>query len=180
MEQLGKTGVGSRMLGAGDGMAGHGVHALRQRLHHGVARHGLARAHVGDDGAIFQMRADGLAHRPDRLHRHADDDEARTLDALADIGLGAIDEAEFERLGAVGRLSVMADDFIGEMLLLQHPAERRADEAQADQRHAIEVDRRAGAARHGLQLLTKSARAATVARISGSTPIVTRRQSGKP
>src|SRR5579864_3231042 len=74
---------------------------------------------------------------------------------------------------AVTRSARASDDLACELAAAQDPCQRRADEADADQRHALEP-------RFAHADLRKSAIAATTARISSSVPMVMRRCSGKP
>ena len=142
-EELGEAGIGTGMLGAGDGMRGNEMHVGGRcgamSAHDGA----LDRADVGDDRARREMRRDLLRHRTAGADGNAEDDEVGVLDRLRIGRDHGIDDAEFlhpraRLLGARG-----GDDLAGQALALRGARDRAADQAEADQRDALEVRVRA-------------------------------------
>ena len=121
------------------------------------------------------MRGDLGGQRPAGTDRHAENDEVGALNGFRGAVITLVDETELQR--RIERLlgARAADDLLGETLAAHRVADRRANQADADQRHALE-HRLAHAGRPPM----KSASAETTARLSASVPMVTRRQSGRP
>ena len=99
----------------------------------------LHRADVGQDGAGLQMRRDLRGERPAGADRHAEDDEIGALHRLGGAVVALVDEAELQR--RVERLPACARcrrSRLARPLRAHGVADRRADQADADQRHALE------------------------------------------
>ena len=94
VEQLGEAGVGARLLGAGDRVAGDEMHALGTARRHRATTDRLDRADVGDDRAGLRCgrdRARDLARRADRRRRGSTRSASRdgsARDRHAAIGQG--------------------------------------------------------------------------------------------
>ena len=137
-EQLGEAGVGAGVFGAGDGMRGHEVDAGGQVRRHVANDRAFDRADVGDDGAGLEMRADLGRDRAAGADRDADDHEVGVLRRFGVGGDDLVGEAELDhalarRFRARGR-----DDLLHDALLARGARDRGADQADADQRQAIE------------------------------------------
>ena len=125
------------MLGAGDRMRGHEMHAGGKMRRHVLDHRRLDGADVGDGGARFQVRGDFGGDRPAGADRNADDDE---VGARGRLGIGvddAVGDAQFD--DALARLfrAGGGDDLAHHALLACRPRDRRADQADADQGEAI-------------------------------------------
>ena len=99
---------------------------------------GLDRADIGDGRAGLQMRADLRGDRAAGADRNADDDEIGAGDrrgvGLDDlIGKAKLGDAPPRRRRARGR-----DDLAHHALRARRARNRRADQADADQRQAVE------------------------------------------
>ena len=175
-EQGGEAGVGAGIFGAGDGMAGDEMHALRQVRRDVGDDSRFDRADVGDDGAGFQRRSERLRHGAISADRHAKDDE---------IGggcrdRGRIDVAKLERLRPFEhlRIAVADDDFARRAGLAGGAGDRGADEADADQREPVEQGFGLAGERH--HALRNWRKAATTPTLASSSPTLRRRQSESP
>ena len=140
-EQARKAGIGTRLLGAGDRMARHemGVsrQARRQRRDHGA----FYGADIRDDRAFPQGRRNELRQICVGADRHAEDHEIGALHCLARIRRVGI--AEFQSFRArqnLGRI-VGNRDRAGRRWLSQSARDRRADQADAENRDALEQRR---------------------------------------
>ena len=84
-EEFGETGIGSGMLGSGDRMRRHEMHAGRQVRSHVAHDGGLDRTDIGDDCAALKLRGNLFGDFTTDADRRADDDEigARGSGAVA-------------------------------------------------------------------------------------------------
>ena len=126
------------MLGAGDRMRRHEMHAGRQMRRHVAHHRALDRADVGDDRARLEMGRDLLRDRAAGADRDAEDDEIGVLGGFR-IGLDhAIDNAELHYPRAGLRRARGGDDFAREPLFTRGTRDRAADQPEADQRDLLE------------------------------------------
>ena len=126
------------MLGAGDRMRGHEMHARGQVRRHVAHDRALDRADVGHDRARLQMRADLGRDRAAGADRDADDDEIGAFDRRR-IGLDhLIGDAELGDAPARGGRARRRDDRARRALRARRARDRGADQADADQREAVE------------------------------------------
>ena len=146
-EQLGKAGIGAGMLGAGDRMGRNEMHAGGQMRGHVAHDRALDRADIGNDRAGLEMGRDLLGDLAAGADRRADDDEIGAGDRRG-VGFDhLIGETEFgdappRRCRARGR-----HDLAHRALRPRRARDRRADQADADQRQTIEQRR---GFRHGV------------------------------
>ena len=173
MEQFGEARLGAGMLRAGDGVAGHKMHPLRNERLYVFDDLLFDRADIGDDGALAQTRRDTHRDFAIRRERRREHDKVGAVRGGGGIVGRLVGEVEapnrVERLGAAragddARLGhVAADD----------PRQRGADQADADQRDALKqfIAHRAA---------MNSVKAAATPSISSPVPIVMRRHSGRP
>ena len=137
-EQLGEPRVRPRILGSGDGMRRNEMHARRHMRCHVLEHRGLHRADVGEDRAGLERCGDLGGHWPACADRNADDDEVGVFRRLG-VGLDhLIGDAQFNdalarRLRARGR-----DDRAHHAVFARRARDRSADQADADQREAID------------------------------------------
>ena len=101
----------------------------------------LHRADVGDDRAGLERCGDLGRHRPACADRNADDDEVGVLRRLGVgldhlIGDAELDDAPARRLRARGR-----DDRAHHAVFARRARDRAADQADADQREAVDDER---------------------------------------
>ena len=87
VEQLGEPGTGAGMLGPGDRMRGHEVHALGDMGANRLDHRALDRTHVGHRRPGLQVRRDLGGNRPHYAHRHGQHHEIGAPDSLG-RGLG--------------------------------------------------------------------------------------------
>ena len=113
-------------------------------------------------------------------HRRADDDEVGIAHGVAGVQRAPVAKAEFD--GAFERFVPARgdDDLAGQILAAHDVCQRRADESDADQRHALEQGGVTHHAAPGSFLPMNCDSASTTARISSSRPMVMRRQFGNP
>src|SRR6185437_2309926 len=130
-------------------------------------------AHIGQDGAGLERRGDPAADLGVSRERRADDDEVGVFHRLGRIGGDAVSQRQSSHLVKRLLAARAGDDLARQLAAAEHARQRRADEADADQRDALE-------ARAAHWSLRKSANATTTARISSSVPMVMRRYSGRP
>ena len=173
VEQVGEAGFGAGMLGAGDGMAGDEMHALGHVGPHVAQHRALDRADVGQDGARAQVRTHRLRERAAGADGRAEDHEVGAARRLRRRRIDRAHQAQPQR--GVARLLAlrMADDGARQPAPPHGVGERRPDQPDADQRHALEHRRRHDRPR-------KLASAATTLRLSSDVPMVMRRQWGRP
>ena len=187
------------MFGASDRVAGDEMHSLGHMRGHVANDGAFHRADIGEDAARLKMRADLGGDRTAGADRHAQDDEIGALDGVTRVGVGLGDKPEPQRrcprrLGLGG-----ADDLSREPRPSRRVADRGTDQADADQRDALEHGLRCvfrprvahalltpvwpapvWLAPAGWLVLTNSVSAATTARLSSAVPMVMRRLFGKP
>ncbi len=173
-EEFRKAGVRTGVLGTGDGMGGHEVHAVRNMRAHVAGDSALDRADVGDDGARLEERRDFLGDRTAGADGNAEDDEVGAFDRFR-IGLQhGIDDAQFSDPCAGFRRARGGDDFACEPLGPCGARDRTADQAEADQRDALEE----GLGAHLPAM--KSRKASTTRRLASSVPTVIRNSFERP
>ena len=98
----------------------------------------LDRADVGDDRARLEMRRDLLRHRAAGADGNAEDDEVGVLHGFG-IGLDhAVDDAELLHPRARLLRARGGDDLARQALRARGARDRAADQAEADQRDALE------------------------------------------
>ncbi len=141
VEELGKAGLGARMLGARDGVAGDEVDA-RRHMRADVAHHRtLHRAHVREDRALGEMRRDFLGDGRVDADGGAQDDEVGAFHGIRRRLVDAVDEAQpfcgVPRARALGE----ARDVPRQPGAAHGVRQGRADETDADQRDAREEGR---------------------------------------
>ena len=155
-------------------MRRHEMHALRQMRSHVAHDRALDRADIGDDRAGRKVRADLGGDRAAGADRNADDDEVGAFDRLG-VGLDhLVGEAELGDAPARLRRARGGDDRADGALRARRARDRGADQADADQRQAVErAARRAHAA-----FPRNSLSAATTSRFASSVPTVMRSACG--
>lgn len=173
-EELGEAGIGTRMLGACDGMRRHEMDAFRQVRRHIPDDGALDRADVGDDRAGFEMRGDLLRHRAAGADGNAEDDEIGVLHGFRIGRDDLIDDAELHHACARLLRARGGDDLGSQALELRGACDRAPDQAEADQRDALEVRGRAH------RPAMKSRRPSTTRRLASSVPMVMRSECGRP
>ncbi len=169
VEQFGKAGVRSRLLGARDGVAGDDEHGVRRR---GVERRcsrRLDRAHIGDGraGLIAGRRLHGRL--ADGAHRRGEQHQIGVLDRLGQVGGHVVGQAQLLDAG-LGRALFGHGDEAGQALGPHGARHRAADQAAADDGDLV-VDRRG----HAGSRRMKAARPAITSRLCCSNPTVMRR-----
>ena len=173
VEQLGKTRFRTRVFGPRDRVGGHEMHAIGQVRRDIGDQADLDRAHVRDDGAGLQRRADLGRHRAANADRHAQDHQVgprrRLRRALAD----PVAEAQLQRFGPRRRGARMAGDLARQAAALRRPGDRRADQAEPDQGQLCNH-------RAAHDPAPKLRRASATARQPTSSPIEIRRCPGRP
>ena len=123
----------------------------------------------------FEERRDLLRDRAAGADRNAEDHEVGVLDGFR-VGLQhAVDDAELLHPRAGFRRARGGDDFAGKPLRPRGARDRAADQAEADQRDALED----AATRTHLAAM-KSRRASTTRRLASSVPMVMRSACGRP
>ena len=156
------------------GCAGTKCTPLRQMRGHVADHRALDRADVGHDRARRQMRADLLGDGAAGADRNADDDEIGAFDR-GGVGLDhLIGEPEFGHALARLRRARGGDDRARGALGAGGARDRRADQADADQRQAVE---KRGRFAHAA-VPRNSASALTTSRFASSVPTVMRRACG--
>ena len=154
LEQLGKAGLGARVLGAGDRVAGDEMDTLGQQRADVADHRGLDRADVGDDAAGLEPRRHRFADPRIGPERRAQHDDVGALDDLARVRGGAVGDAEGAG-GVEAGVGAGADgDVPGGLVAAQRVGERRADQADADDGDALGGRRRVRRSR--VQSLTPS------------------------
>ena len=182
VEELSEPSVRSRLLGASNRMPGDEVDAFRHMRRDIAHGGGLDRADVRDDRAFLQLRADGLRDGLVGSDGRAQDDEIGAAHGIGRIGVHLRNEAKlfgaFARCGCRGR----ADDFANQSGTAGGVTDRRADQADADQRQALEHrPARAGhSIFHHAAPFRNCASAAMARLLSSSEPMVMRSALGKP
>ena len=137
VKQVGKARGGAGMLGAGDGMAGHEMHARGDMGQHVADHRLLDRAHVGDDRAGFERRPDRLGDLGIGGERRPQHHEIGPRYRRRGIRGGAVAELELKRR-VEGLLAARAgDDLAGELVPAQHMGDRGIDEPDADEGDAL-------------------------------------------
>ena len=138
-EQFGEAGVGAGILGAGDRMRGHEMHARGQMRRHVAHDRALDRADVGDDRAGFEMRADlGCATAPQAPTG------MQTITRSAPSTAAALVSTTWSAMpSSATRLRVAAERAVATIVLhdalrARRARDRGADQADADQRQAVE------------------------------------------
>ncbi len=161
------------MLGAGNRVCRHEVHAGGQMRRHIAHNGALHRADIGHDRAALEMAGDFPGDLAAGANGNAEDDEIGILDGLR-IGLDhGIDNAELRDAGAGLGQAFGGDDFAGQPLFTRRARDRTTDQPKADQRDAIKV-------RRGVHFdPMKSRRASTTRRLASSVPIVIRSACGR-
>ena len=173
-EELGETGIGTGMLGAGNRMRRNEVHAFGQMRRHVPHDRALDRADVGDDRARLEMRRDFLRHRPAGADGNAENDEIGVINSLR-VGLHhAIDDAEFFHARAGLRRMRGGDD------LARQSCSRaaRAIEPPISPKPISATFGKIGAAFTCAAM--KSRRPSTTRRLASSVPMVMRSACGRP
>jgi hypothetical protein len=167
-EEFGEAGIGSGMLGAGDGMGRNEMNVIRQMRCHLANDRGLDRTDIGHDRAGLEERRDLLRDRSASADRNAEDHEVGVRNRFRVGFQHAVDDAEFGHPRAGFFRARGGDDFAGEPVRPRGARDRAADQAEADQRDASE-DRR----RVHLPAM-KSRRPSTTRRLASSVPMVMR------
>ncbi len=136
-EELGETGIGAGILGAGDRMRRHEMHAVGRC---GAMSRTIAPLTEPTSETIapgFRCARDLLRHRPAGADGNAENDEVGIPDRL-DIALDhAVDDAEFGHPRARLLRARGGDDLAGEPMQPRGARDRAADQAEADQRDAL-------------------------------------------
>ena len=173
-EQLGETGIGAGIFGAGDGMRRHEMNAGGEMRRHLAHHRALDRADVGDDGARCEVTFDFLGDRAAGADGNAEDDEIGAVGGLRVAVHHAIGNAEFPdpRPGLFRARG--GDDFARQTLSTRGARDRTADQSEADQRHPVETRMRV----HGAAMKSRSA--STTSRLASSMPMVMRKACGRP
>ena len=172
-EQLGEARVGPGIFGAGDGMARDEMDAGRNVGRHVAHHRGLDRADIGDGRARLEVRADLFRHRAAGADRNADDHQIGAGDRGRAGVHDFVGETQFadalpRRLGSRRR-----NDFAHDAERARRARDRAADQADADQRQAVEEDWRSHHCRP-----KKSLSAATTSRLASSVPTLSRSAFG--
>ena len=137
-----------------------------------VAHHrGLDRADVGDGRARLEVRADLLRHRAAGADRNADDHQVGAgnrggVGVHHFVGQTQFADALPRRLGARRR-----NDFAHDAECAGRARDRAADQADADQRQAVEEDWRSHYPKNSFS-------AATTSRLASSVPTLSRSAFG--
>jgi hypothetical protein len=173
LEQLGETGVGTRILGSGDGMGRDEMHPGRQVRRHLTDHRTLDGPHVRDDGVGRQHRSDRLGDRAAGPDRDAGDHQVGAPGGAGGVGMILVAEADFLGPAQHMRRGIGKHDAPREPADTGAPGDRRADEPDPDDRDAVEERGHDDRSRKALS-------AATVARFASSSPIVMRSASGRP
>ena len=137
-EQFGEAGVGTGMFGAGDRVPGNEMHAggnVRRHFTHDVR---FDRADVGDNRSRFEMRADLARYGAADADRDGNDHQIGAfgcgrVGVYHRVGEAELTDAPPRRFGSRGR-----DNRFDDAERPRRPRDRRADEADADQRQPIE------------------------------------------
>ena len=108
-------------------------HMRADIAHHG----GFHRARVGENGAGFEMRRDLRRERAEGADRRAEDDEIGAADRIGGVLVYLIGKAEPARGGARRLGAGAGRDRAREVRPPHRVAERRADQANADQRSLL-------------------------------------------
>ena len=144
-------------------------------LHRGDDR-GLDRADIGDDGAGLERAGNGPGDGAVGADGNAQDDAIGVAHGLGRVGVIAVAEGEFlgaaERLGAARRNG----DVAREVPPPRGKRDRRADQADADQRQALED----GLAHQAGFFPRNAPSAAITASLASSEPMVMRSALGRP
>ena len=173
MKSSAKPEVRPGIFRAGDRMAGDKMNASGNVGRHVVHHRGLDRADVGDGRAPLQLRADFFRHRAAGADRNADDHQV----GIGDRGRAGVHhrvgEPQFadalpRRLGARRR-----HDGTHDAERTRRARDRAADQADADQRQAVEEDWRSHHSRP-----MNSFSAATTSRLASSVPTLSRNAFG--
>ena len=120
------------------------------------------------------MRRDLLRHRTAGADGNAEDDEIGVLHRFRIGRHDVVDDAELEHPRARLLRARGGDDLGSQALELRSARDRSADQAEADQRDALEVRRRVHLP------ATKSRKASTTRRLASSVPMVMRSACGRP
>ncbi len=174
LEKLREPRLGPGMLGAGHRVARHEVHAFGQVRAHRRQDRALHRAHVGDDRTGCQVRLHRRRNGAACADRGRDDDQVRRIHGIADLRMHAVRDREVLDALAHIRIGIMARDMRGQPIRADRQGERRSDQADADDRDALEYRLLAHASS------TNVRRASTTSCISSRCPIDMRTHSGRP
>ena len=137
-EQLGETGIGTGVLGAGDGVRRHEMDAGRQMRRHLPRDRALDRTDIGDDRAWLEIRRDFLRDRATGADRDAQDDEVGALGRFGVALNHGIDDAKLPDPRAGLLRARGGDDLACQALQACGARDRAADQAEADQRDPFE------------------------------------------
>ena len=162
------------MLGTRQRMARNEVNAGRDMRCHLGDNRGLGRSDIGDDGTGLQATRNGLRHVTRCADRNGDDDEICIARCFSGVRCIAVTEAKGTRLVKRFYATRRDGNLPCEACTADGMGKRRADQANADQRDAVETGRT------HLPVLMKSFSAANTPRLASSLPIVMRKASGNP
>ena len=162
------------MLGAGDRVRGHEVHARPQMRPHVLEHRAFDRAHVGDDRAGLNMGADLLRDLTALADRHACDDEVGARNGSRIARRHLIGDAELGDAPAGRVRARRGDDRTHRARGARRARDRRSDQAYPDQGETLE---------HRFALghddrPRNSASAPTTSRFASSVPTVMRNAFG--
>ena len=147
-KQRGKASVRPRIFRARHRMGRHQMHVARQnrcqRRHH--CR--LDRARVGNDRAWFQSSGDLRPHGGAGPDWHAEHNQVGVAHRFRRVRGRNIGKAEFVHAFNHGRRGVASHKDAGHAAPPDGAGQRRADQAEADQRDAFEHGRSRGRSKH--------------------------------
>ena len=137
-EELGEAGIGSGLLGAGHRVAGDEMHTFREVRGDVAHDRRLDRADIGDGGAGALMRARCRRDVAAGANRHAEDDEIGVVDRRGLVSMTLSARPSSTRLRARRRRAAVATICSASALRAGGAGDRGADQADADQGHALE------------------------------------------
>ncbi len=135
--QLGKRGLDTTALGTGNRVPRHevGRHLAECRAH--VVDHAaLGTAGVGEHGIVSQVAANGAKHLLHGAERHGHQHHVGTLHGTRQVGVIAVDDAEFDSLLQVFGIASGADYLITVAGCTQGARQRTANQAGTDDAQA--------------------------------------------
>ena len=175
VEEFGKAGGRSRLLGAGERVGGDEMHAFGDMRGHGIDHGALDRADIAHCGAGGEHGADFGGHGGHCAHGDAEHHQIGAFTGFGGAVADAVAKADVAGRLAGGLRAGIARHFARHARAFHRPEHRRGDEPEADQRHPV-VDRgcRLG---HSASPMNWPMAWATRRQL-GSSPTVMRRQWG--
>ena len=137
-EQGGKARIRARILGSGDRVRRHKMHALWNEGAQGVDDRGFDGAHIGHDRSGREVRTHLSAHVSKRPDRHAQDHKIAAHDGVSNGRMRFVGNTQRHDTVAHRLRTVGGHDGSGDVPQPHDPRQRRADQTEANDRDLVE------------------------------------------